>query len=142
MAANLIATEAVLAGESESFPVLYHWRVLPVRPPITAEQTDVDALVRALEGSADVRARLDALRHASHSLVLITEFVSDRVTDWLREDAAGRAEAFERRLFEGVASLRDHALLHLDLGLDNLRTDGERIFFVDFGLSTSPRGST
>ncbi len=139
LAANLIGTDAVLAGESESFPVVYHWRVLPVRPPITAEQSDVDALVGALEGSAAVRARLDALRKASHSLVLITEFVPDRVTDWLREDPAGRADAFERRLFEGVASLRDHELLHLDLGLDNLRTDGDRIHFVDFGLATSPR---
>ncbi len=29
LVANMIVTEGVLAGEAESFPLLYHWRVLP-----------------------------------------------------------------------------------------------------------------
>lgn len=139
LAANRIVTDAVLAGVTESFPMLYHWRVLPVRPRITAEQTDLEALVAALAGSAAVRARLEALRNASHSLVLFTEYFPDRVDDWLNEDPAGKAETFERQLFESVTFLRDHELLHLDLGSDNLRTDRERVVLVDFGLATSPR---
>lgn len=139
LAANVIITEGELAGATESFPLLYHWRVLPVRPKITAEQADVEAVVAALEGSTAVRSRLEALRDASHSLVLFTEYIPDPVANWLREDPAGRAEAFERQLFAGVASLRDRGLLHLDLGLDNLRVDGERIRIVDFGLANSAR---
>jgi hypothetical protein len=33
LAANRMVTDAVLAGETQSFPLLYHWRVLPGRPP-------------------------------------------------------------------------------------------------------------
>ncbi len=139
LAASLIVTDGVLAGETESFPVLYHWRVLPVRPRITAEPSDVQAVVTALDGSTAVRERLEALRAASHSLILFYEHIPRPVTDWLREDPAGKAEMFEQQLFEVVAFLRDRQLLHLDGQLGNMQTDGERIYFIDFGLATSPR---
>src|SRR6186713_3326177 len=45
LAANLVVTEGVLAGEAESFPLLYHWRVLPGRPPVASEHLDIDAVV-------------------------------------------------------------------------------------------------
>jgi hypothetical protein len=61
LAANMIVTEAALAGETESFPLLYHWRILPGRPHIAAEHADIDAVVAALDGRPAVRARLEAL---------------------------------------------------------------------------------
>lgn len=42
LAANQSVTEGVLAGESESFPLLHHWRVLPGRPPIAGEHLDAE----------------------------------------------------------------------------------------------------
>ncbi|CCH30918.1 serine/threonine protein phosphatase [Actinosynnema sp. NPDC047251] len=138
LAANEVVTDAVLAGETRSFPVLYHWRVLPGRSPVAAEHADVDAVVTALGGSAAVRARLEALVAASHSLVLFCEYVPQPVTDWLSEDPAGKAAAVERQFAEIVAFLRDRKLLHMDGHLGNMRTDGERICLTDFGLVTSP----
>ncbi|MFE6924525.1 hypothetical protein ACFVAV_26115 [Nocardia sp. NPDC057663] len=37
LAANIVVTEGVLAGETQAFPMLYHWRVLPGRAPIADE---------------------------------------------------------------------------------------------------------
>lgn len=139
LAANLIITDGVLAGETEAFPLLHHWRVLPGRPPLAAGPDDLEALVAALGGSPAVRARLDALRAATRSLVLITEQVPYPVTDWLRDDPLAKAEAFERQLFEITDFLRGRELLHLDGQLGNMRSDGERLYFVDFGLAASPR---
>jgi hypothetical protein len=136
LAANTIVTEAVLAGETESFPLLHHWRVLPGRPPVAAEHADVDAVVSFLGGHSGVRARLEALAAASWSLVLFSEFLPCTLVDWLHED---KAETFERQLFEIVSVLRDHELLHMDGHFGNMRADGERIFLTDFGLATSPR---
>ncbi|MEJ7689790.1 MAG: hypothetical protein WKF76_04810 [Nocardioidaceae bacterium] len=51
LAANMIVTDAGLAGETESFPLLYHWRILPGRPPIAAEHAETDTAVAALGGS-------------------------------------------------------------------------------------------
>ncbi len=138
LAANLIVTDGVLAGETEWFPVLHHWRVLSVPPELPAQPADVDAVVAALEGSPAVRGRLEGLRTASHSLLLFSEHVPALVTDWLDDDPVGRAASFERQWFEIVRFLGDRRLLHLDGQLANLRSDGHRIYCTDFGLATSP----
>lgn len=139
LAANLIVTDGVLAGETESFPLLHHWRVLPGRPPVAAEHADIDAAVAALDGHPAVRARLEALAMASCSLVLFCEYVPLPLPGWLRDDPAGKAEPVEAQLSQIVAFLRDRELLHMDGHFDNIRTDGERIYLTDFGLATSPR---
>jgi hypothetical protein len=64
LAANIIVTDAVLAGETQSFPILYHWRVLPGRSPVAAEHVDIDTVVAALGGGPAVRTRLEALSAA------------------------------------------------------------------------------
>jgi hypothetical protein len=60
LAANIIVTDAVLTGETQSFPILYHWRVLPGRSPVADEHADIDAVVAAQGDSSAVRARLEA----------------------------------------------------------------------------------
>jgi hypothetical protein len=139
LAANLIVTGGVLAGETESFPLLHHWRVLPGRPDTAAEHADIDAVVAALDGSPAVRTRLEALAAASRSLVLFSEYVPHPLRGWLNEDPVGKADTVERQLDGIVAFLRDRELLHLDGHVENMRTDGERIYLADFGLATSPR---
>lgn len=138
LAANRIVTDAVLAGETQSFPVLYHWRVLPGRSPVATEHADIDAVVAALGGSPAVRVRLEALVAASCSLVLFCEYIPHPVLDWLRDDPVRKAAAVERQFSQIVTFLRDRELLHMDGHLSNMRTDGERIYLNDFGLATSP----
>ncbi|HEY0641283.1 MAG TPA: serine/threonine protein phosphatase [Pseudonocardiaceae bacterium] len=139
LAANRIVTDAVLAGETQAFPVLHHWRVLPGRSPIAAEYADIDTVVGALGGCPAVRARFEALAAAACSLVLFFEYVPHPITDWLREDPAGKAATVERQFAQIVTFLRGRELLHMDGHFGNLRTDGERIYLTDFGLVTSPR---
>jgi hypothetical protein len=139
LAANRLVTGAVLAGETSSFPLLYHWRVLAGRSPVAAEHADLDAAVATLGGSPAVRARLAASAAASHSLVLFFEYIPYPLLDWLRDDPAGKARALERQLSEIVAFLRGHDLLHMDGHFANLRSDGAEVYLADFGLVTSPR---
>lgn len=140
LAANVIVTDGVLAGETQPFPMLYHWRVLPGRSLVAAEHADIDAVVAAQGGGCTaVRARLEALAAAPASLVLFCEFIPYPVTDWLGDDSAGKAAAVERQFAEMVTFLGDRELLHMDAHFGNLRSDGERIYLSDFGLATSPR---
>lgn len=138
LAANLIVTDAVLAGETQSFPVTYHWRVLPGRSPVAAEHADIDTVVDALDDCPAVRARLEALAAASCSLVLFCEYIPHPMVDWLHENPADKAATAERQLSQIVMFLRDRRLLHMDGHFGNMRTDGERIYLGDFGLATSP----
>lgn len=139
LAANIIVTDAVLAGETQSFPILYHWRVLPGRSPVAAEHADIDTVVAAQGGSPAVRTRLEALAAATCSLVLFCEYIPHPIADWLRDNPAGKAVTFERQLSEIVTFLRDRGLLHMDGHFGNMRTDMERIYLSDFGLATSPQ---
>ncbi len=138
LAANLIVTEGVLAGEAASFPLLYHWRVLPGRAPVAPEHRDIDAVVAQFGGAPAVRTRFEELTAATSSLALFLEYVPGALLDTLT-DPVGQAETLERQLFEIVAFLRGRELLHLDGHFGNLRADDDRIYLVDFGLATSPR---
>jgi hypothetical protein len=139
LTANRLVTNAALAGGTSLFPLLHHWRVLPGRPPVGAEHADVDTAVAALGASPFVRARLEALAAASHSLVLFFEYLRYPLVDWLGEDPIGKAPTFERQLAEIVTFLRGHRLLHMDAHFGNMRSDGANAYLTDFGLATSSR---
>jgi hypothetical protein len=133
LAANMIVTDGVVSGEAQSFALLYHWRVLPGRPVVAAEHEDIEAAVAALDGSRAVRARLEALAAASHSLVLFLEYLPYPLPGRLGEGPVDKAEAVQRQLFEISAFLRGRELLHMDGHFGNMRTDGDRIYLVDSG---------
>jgi hypothetical protein len=139
LAANIIVTDAVLAGETQSFPILYHWRVLPGRGPVAAEHADIENAVTAQGGSRAVRARLEALAAATRSLVLFCEYIPHPITDWLQENPTEKAVALEGQLFEITTFLKGRELLHMDGHFGNIRTDMEQIYLCDFGLATSPQ---
>ncbi|WP_331212946.1 protein kinase family protein [Plantactinospora sonchi] len=134
----MIVTEGVLAGDARCFPLLYHWRVLPGRPPVASEHRDIEAVVAQFGGAPTVRIRFEELAGAVSSLVLFLEYVPDPVFRGLT-DPVDRAETVERQLFEAVAFLRSRELLHMDGHFGNMRVDGGRIHLVDFGLATSSR---
>ncbi|MGW0247238.1 serine/threonine protein phosphatase [Nocardia goodfellowii] len=138
LAANVVVTQSVLAGETQSFAMLYHWRVLPGRSPVAAEHADIDAVVAAQGGSPAVRTRLEALAAARSSLVLFCEYIAHPLSDWLREDPESKAAIVAQQLSEIVAFLQDRKLLHMDGHFGNILGDEHRIYLSDFGLVTSP----
>jgi hypothetical protein len=138
LAANQSVTEGILAGETESFALLHHWRVLPGRPSVAAEHLDIDVVVDQFRGNSAIRARFDALVTASASLALFFEDLPDELPRWL-SDPIGRAAMVERQLFEVVAFLRHREILHLDGHFGNIRANDDQLYLVDFGLATSPR---
>lgn len=138
LAANTTVTEGVLAGESELFALLHHWRVLPGRPPVASEHQDLEAVVAQFGGDAAVRCRLEELTEATFSLVLFLEHLPDRLRDRL-DTPLDSAVTVERQLFDAVAFLRRREVLHMDGHFGNMRADDDQIYLVDFGLATSPR---
>lgn len=134
--ANRVVTAGMLAGATDAFALLHHWRVLPGRPPVPDEHRDVEALVAQYGGAPQVRTRLEDLARADASLVLFLEHIPHALPDTL--DAA-RAETVERQLLQLVAFLRDVQVLHMDGHFGNMRSGDGRIHLVDFGLATSPR---
>ncbi|WP_020664272.1 serine/threonine-protein kinase [Amycolatopsis benzoatilytica] len=137
LALHVMANGWVLGGECANFPLLHHWRVLPVasgRVPDRSLEEDV----AYWGGSPAVRRRLTELRDATDSIVFFCEFFPTTLHRWLPTnlDAAPRVE---EQVLETVSFLRAQGVLHFDNHFDNFLTDGERLYLTDFGLAFSRR---
>jgi hypothetical protein len=146
LAANTMTTAWVLARQTEAFPLMYHWRVLPGAAPLADEHADIERVVAYWGGSSAVRRRLHALAQATASVVLFLEYIPQNLQDWLAEQLAAGQEAVtaacvmvQRRLRADVAFMNSNGLLHFDAHFRNILTDGQRLYFGDLGLATSPR---
>lgn len=65
-----MTTNWVLAEESENFPLMYHWRLLPDTTPLPEELADIERAVAYWEGADQVRRRIEALEHSTASVAL------------------------------------------------------------------------
>ncbi|MFC5826272.1 protein kinase family protein [Nonomuraea insulae] len=144
LAAHTMTTNWVLTGQFAGFPLMYHWRVLPHSAPAPVEElADVDRAVAYWGGGAGVRRRIEALRTSSASLTLFMEHLPHNLHEWLTTQVNGGIEAacsvVERGLRKGVSFMNSRGLLHFDAHFENIMTDGERLYFADFGLATSTR---
>ena len=145
VAAHTTTNQWVLGGRSPRFPLLYHWRVLPDRPPNTSAD-DIRAAVDYWDGSPAVRGRLEAIAGATASVVLFLEHLPQTLHEWLLtrfdegESAAAAAVEFaDRELHALVDVLRTHGIVHFDAHPHNVLTDGRRLYLGDLGLLLDPR---
>ncbi len=146
LAANTMTTNWVLTGQSEAFPLMYHWRVLPGAAPLAEEHADIERVVAYWGGSAAVRRRLHALAEASASVVLFLEYIPQNLDAWLTSQLAAGPDAItaactmvHRHLRADIAFMNTNGLLHFDAHFRNILTDGHRLYLADLGLATSPR---
>ncbi|MFE1596792.1 protein kinase family protein [Nocardia sp. NPDC058705] len=144
LAVHTMTTNWVLAAEGESFPLMYHWRVLPDATPLPTELADIDRAVTYWDGRPQIRHRIEAVRDSSASIALFLEYIPQTLHEWLNtqieagDAATDRACAMvERELAAGTAFMNSRGLLHLDAHFHNILTDGHRLYFADYGLALS-----
>lgn len=137
LALHVMANGWVLSGQCENFPLLHHWRVLPVlsgRVPDRPMEEDVEYW----GGSSAVRRRLTELRDASSSVVLFCEYFPTNVHRWL-PGHLDQAERVAAQVGETLSFLRAQGVLHFDNHFENFLTDGDRFVLTDFGLAFARR---
>jgi hypothetical protein len=138
LAAHTMTTNWVLSRHSESFPLLYHWRVLPGQPR-EPDRAELDRAVEWWNGSPAVRERLTALGRSTTDIVLFLEYVPFNLRDWLATQDPTKAAFVEDEFGKEVPRMSASGLLHFDAHFGNILTDGERLYFSDFGLAASPK---
>ncbi|MFE4373409.1 protein kinase family protein [Streptomyces sp. NPDC056835] len=147
LAVHTMTTNWVLAKDYEGFPLMYHWRILPdPGQSLPEELADVDRTVAYWGGGPEVRRRIEGLRDSSASVALFLEYIPQNLHDWLGvqvtagDEPAERACAMVARQLEaGISFMNARGLLHFDAHFQNILTDGERLFFADYGLAISSR---
>ncbi|GGN50033.1 hypothetical protein GCM10011579_004420 [Streptomyces albiflavescens] len=142
LAVHIMTTNWLLAGQFGGFPLMYHWRVLPdTVQPLPEELADVERAVSYWGDAQQVRHRIEALRTASASVALFLEYIPYNLHAWLgtRFRDEGVCSLVERGLEAGVSFMNARGLLHFDAHFENILTDGQRLYFADYGLALSSR---
>lgn len=145
VSAHIMSTNWVLAGESSHFPLMYHWRILPnfqEKKPFNEEK--FQKYLSYWENSKAIGERIKANHNTSDNIVLFIEYLPITLQEWLSGQWDNGPEAFdkavemtERNLLETTAFINSKGMLHFDAHFHNILTDGETIYFSDFGLATS-----
>ncbi len=145
--AHLLTDRWVRTSQCETFPLLHHWRVLDGggdRAQPSAELEDLEAMVEYWHGAPAVRQRLAALADASAGLCLFLEHVPQTLAQWLSATLAHGPGALDlvcdrvaEDLISAASFMSREDLGHFDAHFRNIMTDGERLYFSDFGLALS-----
>lgn len=140
--AHKMATDWVLSGACENFPLMYHWRVVPGKMSREGCQRDIDEAVAYWDNSETVRARLEAMAHASSFLVLFLEYIPQTLDVWLTQQFKYGSDVvdlavimIEKNLNATASFMAASGMHHFDAHFENILTDGVRLYFGDMGLA-------
>jgi len=134
LVAHIKTTNWVLAGQIETFPLMYHYRVIP----FSGKRAEVDherhkRYVEYWGGNENIGRYILDRSSANHELVLFLEFVPHVLRSWLPENPS-RVHAVLDDLCATIDFLRKNEVIHFDAHFGNMLTDGERTYLTDFGL--------
>jgi hypothetical protein len=134
LAAHLKTTRWVLEGALPSFPLLYHHRYLAI--PTPARQRDpgqLDRYVASWDGNESIRRFITERQRSTLSLALFSEVIPHVLMDWVPAHQ-DRIDWVIEEATEITRFLRTNDVAHFDANPSNILTDGNTLFFADFGL--------
>lgn len=146
VAANTMVTSLATSGSCGSFPLLHHWRALPLPAfdgPLPDELGDIDGLVAHWHGSPAVRRRVEAIATSTATVALFFEYIPRLLPDALAESRHSGAltcrsvESTCAQLIETIDVMNSAGIWHFDTHFGNILTDEAGISLTDFGLATS-----
>ena len=134
---HIKTTNWVLDGEIATFPLMYHYRIIPH----SGKRADIDMLdmekrknyVAYWGNSENIGNYVLARANADYELVLFLEYIPHVLETWL----LGNPDKLQKPLNDlrtTISFLRTKGLIHFDSHFHNILTDGDRTYLTDFGL--------
>lgn len=149
LAAHVMTTNWVITGQCPNFPIMYHWRILKDtnRKSISDEERiALDKNATYWENNASINSRLNAIALATHHTYLFLEFIPNHLYGWLNKqlstnqnDAINAIRLVENEMKKVNYFMSSHNFLHMDAHFENILTDGEQLYYSDFGLALSDK---
>ncbi len=131
---HLKTTHWVLEEENTSFPLMFHYRILPLS--MQSKEVNLDQIKRFVEywgNCGEIEAYMLDRAEANHELALFLEYVPQTLDRWLQSNP-GESQRNLGSLCNTIAFLRSKGIIHFDAHFGNVLTDGEQIYLTDFGL--------
>lgn len=146
LAAHVMTTNWVLSNECSNFPLMYHWRILPHSSCDSniSYWDNLDNYMHYWEDNSSIRHRMEQIHLSTSALVLFLEYVPQNLFEWLRlqislsgAQATEAVQFVEKNLKMTNQYMNAQGLLHFDTHFHNILTDGEQLYYSDFGLALS-----
>lgn len=142
---HIMSTEWVLSNENRNFPLMYHWRIIKNSDETAPlDEEEFKNYVKYWSDSTAIGERVRANHDAPTFVALFIEYVPDTLNTWLskqlsqEEGSLDKAiEMVECNLKDTIAFINSKGMLHFDAHFHNILTDGDQLYFSDFGLATS-----
>ncbi|MBD2447187.1 hypothetical protein H6G76_08410 [Nostoc sp. FACHB-152] len=131
---HIKTTNWVLEGAIASFPLMYHYRIIPfsgVREDIDLE--NYQSFVEYWGNSATIRNYVLDRANANYELILFLEYIPHVLATWL-QDNPNHIQKYLDELHKTITFLRTKEIIHFDAHFYNILTDGQQIYLTDFGL--------
>jgi hypothetical protein len=135
LATYIKTTNWVLEGAIASFPLTYHYRIIP----FLGTHSDVDmerhkGYVEYWGDNANIGRYVLDRANAGFELLLFQEHVPHILENWLRAHP-DKADRCLGDLRATIRFLRQKGVIHFDAHFWNVLTDGEQVYLTDFGLT-------
>lgn len=143
---HIVTTDWIISGQCPNFPILYHWRIMPNGPDDinTDYWGNLDQYCQYWENSEAIRHRVKSIVDSKSHITLFLEYVPKNLDTWLDEEFKKGQEAsdaaiqfVEKDLNLTNHFMNNHGLIHFDVHFQNILTDGQLLYFSDFGLALS-----
>lgn len=143
LAAHVLTSNWVLSNQTQNFPLLYGWRVIKGKPEQQQSPEIINQELLDWDNNPTIRHRLESINSSKSYLLLFLEYFSFNLHDWIQKKIANNNGAFlsnlNTQLIEGTDFMRSKKFLHMDAHFKNILTDGETIYFSDFGLAITKK---
>ncbi len=132
---HIKTTNWVLEGAIATFPLMYHYRIIP----LYGLHEDVDrerlkAYVEYWGNSENVGKYVLDRANANYELVLFLEYIPHVLETWLWENPNKLQQTLDD-VRSTIDFLRTKGIIHFDPHFRNILTDGEQTYLTDFGLA-------
>lgn len=131
---HIKTTNWVLEGAIASFPLMYHYRIIP----FFGQRGDIDmenytSFVEYWGNNANIGNYVLDRANANYELILFLEYIPHVLATWLQEKPNKLQKSLDE-LHKTITFLRRKGIIHFDAHFYNTLTDGKRTYLTDFGL--------
>lgn len=134
LATHIKTTSWVLNGENSHFPLMYHFRILKRDEPFAEVDKASQKKYRAYWNSnKQIDKYTLARKKARYEIVIFLEHIPGVINDLFVKNPSRVPEMFDE-ITETIIFMRRKGMIHFDLHLHNILTDGKNFYLTDFGL--------
>lgn len=124
----------VLNKEIESFPLLYHYRIIKVENWKKSAEKVSERYVTYWNGNKNIEKYVNARKNAKYELVLFLECFPHTLSNWFAKNTHKAATLLQD--MKNVSTfLWKKGIIHFDAHFSNLLSDGKQLYISDFGLA-------